>query len=721
MSHSSSSSSSPTPPLPNTVSPAIPSTAFPMVPALDRRRSSSPSAKGTPNQQSVDLPRAQPQQNDRAGCWTCRIRRKRCDLERLEGNSCRTCKRLTIECLGWGARRPEWMRNKQAVDEYKASIKAQLTRKGLIRGQPRSSMLQAQAGHSAGTSRSATAATRSRTTRGSTSAVSVSPTTSPTLNGDYTPQPFQQQQQHHHHHQLYDPGPSTYNDLNGLDLNTSYFQNSPQLAPVQLSFTSTQSSPELQYNPTTTLGGGGTTTTTATTNTTTAATLNPNQTLFIGTGYDFGAPEPQPEIPILSGQNSIQESHVMYYFENIRRVHSLLSNSTVMNTTFELIVQDPRGALTNAVCALASLHYTRMRVAQGLEAPDPNPEHSTAKYFYDESYFQLINAKQLRPGGAYTETDVLAALHLVCFSQLSGGTTDWAPCLGIALDWIGGLGLPGDENPGITMSMMNLAGQLGVKMTMMTDIVSSLTLMRPPKYFALYQRLLSWNDNPNNLLLQPGGMQMEMLTGCPDDALLAIAEVSCLAYWKATEERKGTLSLRELIRRGDDIERRLRNLSGHGRVGAEGGMASQQQQQPQASFMASVEATFPSEDVRRVLGSIFRETGLLYLHTILNGAGPAVPEISTSVDSIVNFLRQLTPSDIDRSLIFPICLAGCMTDSSLHREFLKGRLQAQDETIGNIMKTRFLMEGVWQRRDVGGGTVDWREMIRERGLNLLFM
>ncbi|EEB92099.1 hypothetical protein MPER_09442 [Moniliophthora perniciosa FA553] len=226
-------------------------------------------------------------------------------------------------------------------------------------------------------------------------------------------------------------------------------------------------------------------------------------------------------------------------------------------------------------------------------------------------------------------------------------------------------------------------------MTMMTDIVSSLTLMRPPKYFALYQRLLSWNDNPNNLLLQPGGMQMEMLTGCPDDALLAIAEVSCLAYWKITEERKGTLSLRELIRRGDDIERRLRNLTGHGReVGLVVGQSSSQ-----SSFMASVEATFPSEDVRRVLGSIFRETGLLYLHTILNGAGP---------DNIVNFLRQLNPSDIDR-------------------EFLKGRLQAQDETIGNIMKTRFLMEGVWQRRDVGGGIVDWREMMRERGLNLLFM
>lgn len=479
-----------------------------------------------------------------------------------------------------------------------------------------------------------------------------------------------------------------------LDLTQSYFQNSPPLQPT-LTFTPNNTNtvpevPEFDLN---------------SINSSSHILFNP-----IGTEFEI-QPQVEMPIPILSGQNSIQESHVMYYFENIRRVHSLLSNSTVMNTTYALIVQEPRGALTNAVCALASLHYTRMRVAQGLEAPDPNPEHSTAKYFYDESFFQLVNAKQIR--GTYTETDALAALHLVCFSQLSGGTTDWQPVLGIALDWIAQLGLPTDDNPGITLSMMNLAGQLSVKCTMFIDIASSLTLMRPPKYFSLYQRLLSWNDN--NLLLQPGSMQMEMLTGCPDEALLAIAEVSCLAYWKGNEERKSSLSIRELIRRGDDIERRLRQQTSSSFLHPETSHSLTN------NFM-SVEATFPSEDVRRLLGSIFRETALLYLHTILNGTIPSVPEINTSVDTIVQMIRQLSPTDIDRTLVFPICLAGCMTDNSIHRDFLKGRLQTQDETIGNIMKTRFLMEGVWQRRDVSGGVnIDWREMMRDCGLKLLLM
>ena len=34
---------------------------------------------------------------------------QKCDEQR-EGDSCKTCKRLTIKCLGWGAKRPDWMR-----------------------------------------------------------------------------------------------------------------------------------------------------------------------------------------------------------------------------------------------------------------------------------------------------------------------------------------------------------------------------------------------------------------------------------------------------------------------------------------------------------------------------------------------------------------------------------------------------------------------------------
>jgi hypothetical protein len=64
---------------------------------------------------------------------TCRLRRKvnieeepstmdkltiipqKCDEQRID-DSCQTCVRLTIECLGWGSKRPEWMRVSQAAE-----------------------------------------------------------------------------------------------------------------------------------------------------------------------------------------------------------------------------------------------------------------------------------------------------------------------------------------------------------------------------------------------------------------------------------------------------------------------------------------------------------------------------------------------------------------------------------------------------------------------------
>jgi hypothetical protein len=40
----------------------------------------------------------------------CRIRRKKCDEKPNEDGHCETCVRLRLECLGFGTKRPEWLR-----------------------------------------------------------------------------------------------------------------------------------------------------------------------------------------------------------------------------------------------------------------------------------------------------------------------------------------------------------------------------------------------------------------------------------------------------------------------------------------------------------------------------------------------------------------------------------------------------------------------------------
>jgi hypothetical protein len=99
-----------------------------------------------------------------------------------------------------------------------------------------------------------------------------------------------------------------------------------------------------------------------------------------------------------------------------------------------------------------------------------------------------------------------------------------------------------------------------------------------------------------------------------------------------------------------------------------------------------------------------------------------VPEINESVGKIVQLLEQLPQSEVDRSLVFPICLAGCMTDDPIRRDALKNRLQAQDQSVGNLLMACAVMESVWRKRDGHvSAVIDWRESLRDHNLNLLLV
>jgi len=70
----------------------------------------------------------------KSGCYTCRIRRKKCDEKPNEDNHCETCVRLRLECLGFGTKRPEWLRDNRNVLAVRDRIKTHLAAQGMIKG-----------------------------------------------------------------------------------------------------------------------------------------------------------------------------------------------------------------------------------------------------------------------------------------------------------------------------------------------------------------------------------------------------------------------------------------------------------------------------------------------------------------------------------------------------------------------------------------------------------
>ncbi|KAF9007574.1 fungal-specific transcription factor domain-containing protein [Cyathus striatus] len=690
------------PPSPSSTMTSPETNTIPLSVTMSSEENDSPatSALNTPNHSTTSLPRTQTA--GKGGCWTCRVRRKKCDEQR-EGDSCKTCKRLTIKCLGWGPKRPEWMRDKQAVDNYKAGIKARLTQKGLIRGQPRTNPSHS-AHHNASQKN---AAPYRRPTSTNTHNASTSSASHPLA--------LSQPEYHYPH---FDPdGGFLQGSGHGLMPSLPGASNS---GFDQISAHGGSSIGDL--DPTT---SGHTFPAHSLTSSSSSSSYfqETNDFLFstdpFGLNLEYQAPSSpssmgfQYNVP--AGQSTFHEERVSFYFQEVHKVQFVFSGDKFTEITDRAISEDPRGAVAFAICALADLYSSRMRVRQGLEAPSLNPQHSQPMYLQQEAMHLLTNNKTIR--GVWTDNDAIAALHLVSFSQLCGGQAEWETPFRILCEWLNQTALHVSENPQPIFNSMSPTTQTLVKAVLWFDTLASISLMKPPVFVNIWKRLLNdegatFNWNGGERL--DASLKMDDLSGCPDEAMLAIAEVSALAHWKATELRNGTLSYPKLIRRGDQIEKQARRRSASL---VDIGLL----QDPLNVPSVNQTGVFMSDVTRTTIGDIFRETAVLYLHTVLSDSSPGVSEINASVAAIVRLFYQLPQSNIDRALVFPICLAGCMTNDSNYREFFKQRLQFLDDSLGNVLQTRLLMEAVWQKRDVSGKPVDVREVIRERGLNLLLV
>lgn len=343
------------------------------------------------------------------------------------------------------------------MEDYKAGIKAQLTRAGLIRGQPKSSILQA--------------------------SVTVPSSSSSSL---FTPQQFQPASGSKSS-QINNMASTslTYVDPMGdqtvIPMFGVYFVITSRLRLTKSSSGSTLGSP--QSIPIPLYGGDG---------------------RFQGSNHNSpfspaGSLPPQPspilemphfnsefdtvtqnlygtQMPLLPDEG-FQMSHIFYYFDHIRRLQYAFANNSVANITYsvrfpllkyhpssltvlQLVMQDPQGPVSNAISALAALHCTRTRIAHGLATL----ENSPAIRFYGSAHQQIYRNKQTM----LSESDANAAIHMLSFSLISGGVTDWRPMLDIASEWLVRTGITTSDNPKLMMLSMSEASRLALKTTMVS-------------------------------------------------------------------------------------------------------------------------------------------------------------------------------------------------------------------------------------------------------------
>ncbi|KAL5526794.1 hypothetical protein ACEPAF_8519 [Sanghuangporus sanghuang] len=263
---------------------------------------------------------------------------------------------------------------------------------------------------------------------------------------------------------------------------------------------------------------------------------------------------------------ALVDPHVQYYFDSVMPMQYSFASGRARGVLQNLFAREPYGALVNASCALAAKHNKTIRVARLLDPPDADPQQSTAQQFFNRACLQLANTTThasdigaAASSAGYSASDALASLHLVAYFSLQGGTGDWQIHLNMARNWLSQTALcaPENEAPKEALALMGEAEQLAAKMIIWYDVFAAISQQHSPRFLETCRRLFG------SLISREASGQTAEITnmshfmGCPEDVLLILAETAALAQWKAQERQIGTLSNRELLRRGVAIENRL--------------------------------------------------------------------------------------------------------------------------------------------------------------------
>ena len=394
------------------------------------------------------------------------------------------------------------------------------------------------------------------------------------------------------------------------------------------------------------------------------------------------------------GLSAKQHDTLKHYMDHVLRIQYLHADQSLNETIWKLLTSC--SAARDAACLLSNLHRTTMR----MRTSETETEDRRA---YNRMLNLVTAHRPLQPGEA------LACLCIVSYFLFCGGRGKWEAFLNAVCDF-SRLVLSSNKYHGPAHVLQKCDKELRfiIKTSMWFDVLASVTLVRTPQLMDIYRSVFSiyptdhYNGNPT---APPEELSMMSVMGCENYIVRALAETADLAWWKEYRRADGSLSIPQLASRGQQIEEILEGPH-----------------QTRAGAGASCDNTERSL-VRRYTSEVFRTSAQVYLNSVISGDYPQCPEIQTGITATIAALKAVpegshTSRAVVRSVVFSICICGCLTDDPNHREFFEERLRQQSSTVGNCNQVLQLMRRVWSKR-ARGDSVDWRQVMRESEMLLV--
>ncbi|OCF37396.1 hypothetical protein I316_00517 [Kwoniella heveanensis BCC8398] len=693
----------------------------------------------------------------KTGCITCRLRKKRCDEAKPV---CATCTRLGIECMGYGAKRPKWLREKDNAKKAKQNIKEIVSsrRSSKVTSGPGSAEYGDKVDYSREGSSSAGSGSLDatmdderaggldlgpvglggepvQTMRMGTSAPDVNfwtleaanatASTSTLLNAAYS---------------SVVSDPTLYPPVGPTSMTTySHQQNQHQQQQQTID------------DPSTVLGPAdlGTVVPSMPSN---EVGMDAIWALLMGQGAPRNSPRTSGSSPvspfltipsptataILSSAATPTASPSIAYLQYFLTVVLPLQYRVITVSMEMADLVTPlalsRNEVLHSVSALAALHMaakrTKKRIAPSspritlLDGDSPgelNSNNDADVHFATTSHRKTIERLRfMSPSDLTAEEIVISVLFSISYHLFSGGTSKkinelmaiMRRCLSAALlSSPEVMNLGADDRAGSPGSPWKRYRQL-IEHMIWTDIIASVTQNKASQLLATYRRIL------DHLPAEPGSpaetnmLLMDRVMGCDSTTLLAMCEVTALSEWKDRAEEAGCLSYRELLNRAASVEKILNERA----------WRESHLDRP-AHYDPSTEA-YQTRDLRRIMSDVFFGSVKVLLAVVINGPFPRVSEVAAAVQDTMSALHRLDiqyPNDqVHRALVLPITVAGCHCETASQQAFFRRcfeQLGPEARAFGNTGSALELMEEVWRQRAAAGSSarIDWRQAMVDLG------
>ncbi|KAI1347526.1 fungal-specific transcription factor domain-containing protein [Xylaria sp. FL0043] len=238
------------------------------------------------------------------------------------------------------------------------------------------------------------------------------------------------------------------------------------------------------------------------------------------------------------------------------------------------------------------------------------------------------------------------------------------------------------------------------------DIIAATTHGEAPRLQKYHAELLQGEDP---------AIRLGEYVGCESWAMLEIAEVAQLAAWKREHQSKGSLSMVELVRRACAIETRLRTkMEGLAVIPADRASnifdpSAHHPVTPYSGFHEMLASSTAQKTLAIALHTrIWAQAAITSVNVIASGLQPALPEIRASVETTISLLRALPSPLALRTLVWPFAVTGCLAQPGPEACFFEQLVADMGamNVFGSVKEALALMQLVWKHRAEGGCCVD---------------